>query len=79
MESRQSITGEILQALERLPEEWLQEVLKFVTSLKGQTISPVSRESAEGLDPLKDPILTYVGGISCGSLAKDIDAALYGA
>lgn len=30
------------------------------------------------LDPEKDPILTYIGGVSHGSLAKDIDNELYG-
>jgi hypothetical protein len=35
-------------------------------------------EMEEELDPKKDPILKYIGGVSYGSLAKDIDRELYG-
>jgi len=30
------------------------------------------------LDPGRDPILEFIGGVSHGSLAKDIDSELYG-
>ena len=30
------------------------------------------------LDPGMDPILEYIGGVSHGSLARDIDSELYG-
>jgi hypothetical protein len=35
-------------------------------------------EKAEDLDPEKDPILKYIGVVSHGYLAKDIDRELYG-
>lgn len=78
MGNRQTLTRNILQELDSLPEESLQEVLDFVCSLKGQ---PPTREIPRGeghLDPAKDPILAYVGGASVGSLAKNIDRELYG-
>lgn len=30
------------------------------------------------IEPGKDPILEFIGGVSHGSLAKDIDSELYG-
>ena len=35
-------------------------------------------KSGSSIDPGRDPILEFIGGVSHGSLAKDIDRELYG-
>ena len=69
----------VKEAVERLPEEMLTEVFDFMSYL----LTKEERKWKEGkkreLDPQKDPILRYyMGGVSHGSLAKDIDRELYG-
>ncbi|MEN4006012.1 MAG: DUF2281 domain-containing protein [Methanobacteriaceae archaeon] len=73
----QVLRDAVKDAVERLPEDMLKEVYDFVSFL-------LAREESKGeeereLDPQKDPILRYyMGGVSHGSLAKDIDRGLYG-
>jgi hypothetical protein len=67
--------------VERLPEDMLAEVFDFVSYLlaKEERESREEKEEKRKLDPKKDPILRYyIGGVSHGSLAKDIDRELYG-
>ena len=65
----------VKKALGRLSEDKLAEVFDFVSFLLARE---QRAEKAEDLDPKKDPILKYIGGVSHGSLAKDIDRELYG-
>ncbi len=74
MSDRERLQRKLLRELEDLPEEQLQAVLEFVGSLRRK---PTDGGNAD-FDPARDPILAYAGGVSLGSLAKDIDAALYG-
>ena len=67
----------VKEAISHLSEDKLAEVFDFV----GYLLSREKREEKEEeleLDPQKDPILKYIGGVSHGSLAKDIDRELYG-
>ena len=70
------IKKKLLTAIEELPESKLGELLDFMEFLleKGRRNSKQKID----LDPGRDPILEYIGGVSHGSLAKDIDTELYG-
>ncbi|MBI3302214.1 MAG: DUF2281 domain-containing protein [Deltaproteobacteria bacterium] len=69
---------QLIQGIEKLPEDRLQEVLDFVEYLLNKEQKTPVTELRKGLDPAKDPILKFIGGVSHGSLAKDIDKELYG-
>lgn len=69
---------QLLEELERLPDEQLKEVLDFVNSLLRKDQQASKGESGEDLDPEQDPLLQFIGGVSHGALAKDIDDELYG-
>jgi hypothetical protein len=69
----------LIRELEKLPETRLQEVLDFIGYLLSQEHKPRATKPQEELDPTKDPILGFIGGVSHGSLAQDIDRELYGA
>jgi hypothetical protein len=62
--------------IEEIPESKIGELLDFVELLLEKERR--SREGKSALDPDKDPILGYIGGVSHGCLAKDIDSELYG-
>lgn len=71
-----NIRERLRAAIEEVPEGKLAEVLdfmEFIVKKERQT-----KERKIDLDPGKDPILSYIGGVSHGSLAKDIDGELYG-
>jgi len=70
------IKKRLLTAIEEIPESKLGELLDFMEFLLEK-----ERHRKKGkldLDPGKDPILDFIGGVSHGSLAKDIDRELYG-
>lgn len=69
---------QLVQEIEKLPEERLGEVLDFVGYLLSKEKKARVTEPREDLDPAKDPILQFIGRVSHGSLAKDIDRELYG-
>jgi len=46
--------------------------------LRTKEAKEVLERVEEGLDPQKDPILKFIGGVSHGSLAHEIDKELYG-
>jgi len=79
MTPAQRLKQELLVEIEKLPEYKLQEVLNFVSFLsqKGR-YSPGYQEQGKALDPEKDPVLQFIGGVSHGSLAQGIDEELYG-
>ncbi len=66
----------LLSAIEDIPESKLGELLDFMEFL----LEKDRRNSKQkfDLDPGRDPILEFIGGVSHGSLAKDIDGELYG-
>ena len=70
----------VKEALEHLSEDKLTEVFDFVSYLLAKEKMEGEREEKLELylDPKKNPILKYIGGVSHGSLAKDIDRELYG-
>ena len=62
--------------IDEIPETKLGELLDFMEFLLEKERRTARRESY--LDPLKDPILEFAGGVCHGALAKDIDQELYG-
>ena len=70
------IKQRLLTTIEEIPESKLGELLDFMEFLLEK-----ERNKKKGkleLEPGKDPILEFIGGVSHGSLAKDIDSELYG-
>ncbi len=77
MDSDALIIEKLTAAVERLPASKTQEVLDFVEFLiarEEQTRAP----SGVDLDPATDPLLSFIGGVSHGSLTHNIDNDLYG-
>jgi len=70
------IKKRLLTAIEEIPESKLGELLDFMEFLLEKEHH--RKKGKLDLDPGKDPILDFIGGVSHGSLAKDIDRELYG-
>lgn len=64
----------LLEAIEQLPEQHLLDVLEYVQSLSHRLKSSPTDESSQAADPLTD----FIGAVSYGSLAANIDRDLYG-
>ncbi len=78
LHKRQVLEDVVKDALGRLSEDKLAEVFDFVGYLLARE-KREELEKEEELDPNPPPpLLKYIGGISHGSLAKDIDRELYG-
>ena len=77
--SVQSLQQELLGKIAELPDHRLQEALDFVSFLlfQEQRTPKGHPEQDPKLDPSKDPLLDFVGRISHGSLAQEIDKELY--
>jgi hypothetical protein len=78
MDDLNALKGKLVQEIDELPADRLLEVLDFVEYLLSKAQKARAAEPARDLDPTKDPILKFIGGVSHGSLAKDIDKELYG-
>ena len=78
MTENEKLKSQIEQAINRLPEETLLEVLDFVSHLPNGGRSD-GTETVPAPEPARDPILKFAGGIAHGSLAHEIDRDLYGA
>lgn len=70
------IKERLYTTIEEIPESKLGEVLDFMEFLLKKDRH--STQKRFDLDPLGDSILEFIGGVSHGSLAKDIDNELYG-
>jgi hypothetical protein len=73
----EKLVSKIVQEIDNLPEESLYEVLDFVVRLSNGEVSEGINTDASGA-PEHDPIFKFIGGVSHGSLAHDIDRELYG-
>jgi hypothetical protein len=63
----------IFDAIEQLPEQHLKDVLQYVQKLAA-TPSPASNPPTQSSDPLAG----FIGAVSHGSLAANLDEELYG-
>jgi hypothetical protein len=70
------IKERLLTTIEAIPESKLGEILDFMEFLLAKEHH--KKKGKLDLEPGKDPILEFIGGVSHGSLAKDIDNELYG-
>ncbi len=70
------IKERLLTTIEEIPESKLGELLDFMEFLLEK--ERYKKKGELDLEPGKDPILEFIGGVSHGSLSKDIDSALYG-
>ena len=77
LHKRQVLEDVVKEALGRLSEEKLAEVFDFVGYLLARE-KREERENEAELDPQKDPILKYIGGVSVEPFAHKIDEILYG-
>ncbi|MGQ9631099.1 MAG: DUF2281 domain-containing protein [bacterium] len=68
----------LVKELEKLPEDRLREVLDFVGYLLVKEREKSSHNPPDDLNPRRDPILKFIGGIAHGALVKRIDEELYG-
>jgi peptidoglycan hydrolase CwlO-like protein len=64
------------QKLENLPDAQLQEILQFVNDLPSQ-MSEFQNSNINQLDSDIDPLSEFIGAVSHGSLAQNIDRELY--
>jgi hypothetical protein len=78
MDMDSPLETQLVHKLTMLPDDRLREVLDFVEFLLSKEQQAQAVISPETLDPAHDPILQYSGGVAHGSLARDIDADLYG-
>jgi hypothetical protein len=72
---------QIRVALDRLPEEKHEEVLDFIEFLEHRidaSDDEASENGREELDPSENPLRDFIGSVSHGSLAQNIDEDLYG-
>lgn len=76
--SAESLRERLIEELDKLPEDRLREILDFVSYLREKEAREAATVVPENLDPQKDPILKFIGGVSHGSLAQGIDEELYG-
>ncbi|MDF5721656.1 MAG: hypothetical protein PUP91_14495 [Rhizonema sp. PD37] len=64
----------IVEAIEQLPEQQLEDVLRYVQQLvrteKSVSFNPHSNSS--------EPLASFIGAVSHGSLATNLDDELYG-
>jgi hypothetical protein len=72
----EKLVSKIVEQIDHLPEESLHEVLDFVARLSNGELSEEITPDARA--PELDPIFKFIGGVSHGSLAHDIDNDLYG-
>lgn len=64
----------IFEAIEQLPEQHLADVLRYVQHLvrTQKSTQPTPPNSST------DPLATFIGAVSHGSLAANLDNELYG-
>lgn len=80
MTSTKELKSALLMQLENLPESKIQDVLDFVNSLLfNESYYQSQYENKRGeTHPDKNLLIKFIGGVSHGSLAKEIDKDLYG-
>ena len=77
MTETEKLVSKIVQEIDNLSEESLQEVLDFVERLSNGE-GPDGFKAIANREPEYDPILGFIGGVSHGSLAQEVDRELYG-
>jgi predicted dinucleotide-utilizing enzyme len=74
----QELKEELENKLEQLPASKLQEVLDFASFLLSQqSHEDFSSYNSKPLKADEDPLLNFIGAVSHGRLAEDIDDEVY--
>jgi hypothetical protein len=73
--TNESVKESLFTVIEQLSEETTKEALDFIESL---LVRERIKKSEPKYSSKSDPILEYIGGVSHGALAKNIDGELYG-
>ncbi|MFM6189131.1 hypothetical protein [Planktothrix sp.] len=79
MSSIPSVKQEILNLIEQLPENKMPEVLQFVNFLiycQNQSFS-LNLDDKTSKDSQVDPLAEFIGAVTHGSLAQNIDQEIY--
>jgi hypothetical protein len=63
----------IVEAIEELSEQHLADVLQYIQQLANIQKSPTTKP----LTPISDPLADFIGAVSHGSLATNLDNELY--
>ncbi len=69
---------QLVQEIEKLPEEQLQEVLDFVGHLRAKDSRKAAAMPQKDLDPQGDPVLKLFGIADVEPFSQNIDQELYG-
>jgi len=79
MIANQVLKQELQIKLEQLPATKLQEVFDFVNFLLFQQTHSKTTQQVEipVLNPEHDPLLEFIGAVSHGALAQNIDEEVY--
>jgi len=72
-----TMRDQLLHDIEKLPEEFIKELLDYADYLvvKSKKIKKINNGKSNADE---NPLLEYIGGDSIGNLAQDIDEELYG-
>ncbi|MBE9213947.1 hypothetical protein IQ247_14945 [Plectonema cf. radiosum LEGE 06105] len=68
-----TIKQEVFEAIEQLPEQQLEDVLQYIKQL-----ASIQTTVTKPLTPVNDPLADFIGVVSHGSLATNLDNELYG-
>ncbi len=63
----------VFEAIEQLPEQHLADVLLYI-----QQLANIQTTVTKPLTSIRDPLADFIGVVSHGSLATDLDNELYG-
>lgn len=66
-----NIRQQVLQEINKLPDQQLNQVLQFLNKIT-ITSSTISNENI-----LNDPLADFIGGVENGTLAQNCDQELY--
>ncbi|RME59492.1 hypothetical protein D6779_04185 [Candidatus Parcubacteria bacterium] len=69
---------QIIEDMEKLSHDKLRQVLSFIRYLLYKESPKPQKGSTGSVKDKSDPILSFIGGVSHGALASDIDIELYG-
>mgnify|MGYP006301956083 CR=1 FL=1 len=80
MTADQVLKQELHIKLEQLSSAKLREALDFVSFLLSKQTNELTTQSSEADEwtPEHDPLSDFIGAVSHGALAQDIDKELYG-
>ena len=77
MGKMETMRNQLLHDIEKLPEEFIKELLDYADYLvvKSRKLNKINNNKKNAKE---NPLLDYIGGDSIGNLAQNIDEELYG-